>query len=230
MLGAFYSAEQEFDKAHEMFSKAVELAPDSYRAYANLGAMDLALDRRTDAIQALQRSIAIRPNEQAYSNLATTYFYLGNYDNAARNYRQALGTDATDYTLWGNLADAEFYGGHREEAVKSYLKAASLAEDSLKVNSADNQTLSCLAGYYSMVGDRRRALEALDRARAAGQPNQGLFFSEALVYNQLGDTDVALEWLAKALAAGLPTSLLRDAPALNNLHDNPRYRQLLEQH
>jgi tetratricopeptide (TPR) repeat protein len=89
--------------------------------------------------------------------------------------------------------------------------------------------LAGLAGYYSMMGNRQAALDALDRARAAGQPNKELFFSEALVYNQFAETDVALEWLAKALAAGLPPSLPRDAPALYNLHDNPRYRSLLAQ-
>lgn len=229
MLGAFYSAEQEYDKALEMFSKVVELAPGSYRGYANLGAMYVALDRRPEAIQALQRSIAIRPNWPAYSNLGTAYFYLKQYDEAARTYRQAVAITANDYVPWGNLGDAYYYGGRRDEALKAYRQAAALAEDTLKVNPKDTQALAGLAGYYSMMGNRQAALDALDRARAAGQPNKELFFSEALVYNQFAETDVALEWLAKALAAGLPPSLLRDAPALYNLHDNPRYQSLLAQ-
>jgi serine/threonine protein kinase/tetratricopeptide (TPR) repeat protein len=229
MLGAFYSSEQEYDKALAMFSKAVELAPASYRGYAGLGGVYLALDRRPEAIAALERSVAIRPNWAAYSNLGTTYFYLKRYDEAARVYRQAVAITANDYVLWGNLGDADYYGGHHEEAMSAYRQAAALAESTLTVNPKDTEALGGLAGYYSMLGDRKAALAALDRARAAGQPDKDLFFSEALVYNQFGETDVALEWLAKAIAAGLPPSLPRDAPALNNLHHNPRYQSLLAQ-
>jgi hypothetical protein len=53
-------------------------------------------------------------------------------------------------------------------------------------------------------------------------------FNAALLYNELHQTGPALEWLRKALAAGYSPSVVTKAPALDNLHSNPRYQQLMQ--
>ncbi|HEY6292446.1 MAG TPA: protein kinase [Terriglobia bacterium] len=229
-LGVFYATEQEYDKAAQMFQEVVALAPVSYRGYANLGGVDVLLNRNAEALDPLQRSLAIRPTAQAYSNLASAYFQLGRFDRAASNDEQAVKLEPHGYVLWGNLGEAYYYGGHRSEAFGAYRQAAALAEEALKVNPKDAGLLAALAGYYSMLGSGGQALAALDQALAAGQPDKDLLFNAALVYNQLGQTSVALEWLAKALAAGYTPSVVSQAPALSNLHDNPRFQRLLQQH
>jgi uncharacterized protein HemY len=78
-----------------------------------------------------------------------------------------------------------------------------------------------------MLGDRSRALDYLDRSLLEKKDKE-LLFSAALVYNQLHETGTALEWLSKALAAGYSKSVVSKAPALDNLHDNPRYQALMQ--
>ncbi|HUI42366.1 MAG TPA: protein kinase [Terriglobia bacterium] len=226
-LGIFYVNDQEYEKAAQMFQQAVALAPDSYRAYVDLGAVELLLNRQADAVQASQRSIAIRPTAQAYSNLATAYFELVQYDKAAQNYQEAVKLSPSQREPWGNLADAYYYGGHLSEARNAYRQAVTLGEEDLKVNPNDSALLGDLAGYYSMLGERKRALNALDRSLNAGKLDKDLMFNAVLVHNQFGETDVALEWLAKALAAGYSPSVVSQAPALKNLHADPRYQRLL---
>ena len=109
----------------------------------------------------------------------------------------------------------------------AYRKAVSLANGQLQVNPRDAQLLSALANYYSMLGDRKAALERLDQSLQYGRGNKDLLFNAAMVYNQLGETGPALEWLRKSLQAGYPKESVRNAPALENLRKNQRYIDLM---
>ena len=226
-LGVFYFGQAQYDKAQAMFEKAVTLKPDSYANYRNLGGTLLYEGKDEEATRALEKSIAIRPSYQAYESLAVAYFRLRKFDQAARTTREALKLNDSDYATWGNLGDAYYYGGNKSSALESYKKAISLAEQRLKVNPRDSEVLGDLASYWSMLGDRARALDYLDRS-LVGKSDKELLFNAALVYNQLHETGTALEWLSKALAAGYSKSVVSKAPALDNLHDNPRYQALIQ--
>jgi serine/threonine-protein kinase len=226
-LGAFYFGQAEYDKAQAMFEKAVALKPDSYGNYRNLGGTLLYEGRDEEATRALEKSIAIRPSYEAYEILAVAYFRLREFDRAARTTQEALKLDDSDYATWGNLAVAYYYGGNKSSAIESYKKAISLAEQRLKVNPRDSEVLGDLASYWSMLGDRTRALDYLDRS-LVGKNEKELLFNAALVYNQLHETGTALEWLSKALAAGYSKSVVSKIPDLDNLHDNPRYQALMQ--
>jgi hypothetical protein len=54
-----------------------------------------------------------------------------------------------------------------------------------------------------------------------------VLFNAAMVHNQFGETNAALQLLSKALDAGFSPSTVADAPALDNLHSNPAFQQLL---
>ncbi|MGA8270882.1 MAG: protein kinase [Candidatus Sulfotelmatobacter sp.] len=227
-LGVFYIGQAEYDKAQAMFEKAIALSSGNYRGYSNLGAALLYEGKDEEATRTLEKSIAIRPSYYAYESLAVAYFRLRKFDQAARTTQEALKLDDSDYQTWGNLGDAYYYGGNQSSAIESYKKAISMAEQRLKINPRDTDVLSDLASYWSMLGDRTRALNYLDRS-LVGRNDKELLFAAVLVYNQLHETGTALEWLSKALAAGYSKSVVSKAPALDNLHDNPRYHALMQQ-
>ena len=228
-LGAFYEAQAEYDKSAAMWRRATELDPDSYTAFNGLGAALLYLGKDDEATPAFEKSIALRPNYNAYSNMAVALFRLRRYKQAAENFKQALALDASDYQIWGNLADAYYYGGEIAQSVEPYKKAISMAEQQLKVNPRNQDVLADLADYYSMLGDRTQALAYLDQALELRQGDKELLFIAAVVYNQLHETGSALEWLNKALAAGYSRAAVEEASPLDNLHSNPRYQALMQQ-
>jgi serine/threonine protein kinase/tetratricopeptide (TPR) repeat protein len=228
-LGAFYYRQGKFPEAIQMFQKVTELAPENYAGYVNLGGTYNDVGRYLEAIEPLKKSISIRPSYGGYSNLGTSYFGVHKFADAAATYEKATKLDPEQYVMWGNLGNAQYFGSARNESALTFHKAIELASTDLKVNPNDSDVLSDIAQYYSMLGDRVRALNYLQRALQYGHGEKQLLFSAAEVYNQLGETGPALEWLTKAVQAGYSISRIRDLPSFQNLVDNPQYQQLLSQ-
>jgi serine/threonine-protein kinase len=228
-LGALYISEGHYLEATKMFSRVIDLAPDSFRGYSNLGGAYVLLGQYSAAITALNRSVEIRPTVDALSNLATAYFHLRRFDDAARNYEEATKLNGQDYVVWGNLADAYHYSGKRQtESVAAYRKAIALAKLKLEINPNDPAVLGDLASYSSMLGNRADAIMYIDRALQLEQRDDpDVLFSAVMVHNQFGETNAALQLLSRALDAGFSPSTVADAPALDNLHSNPAFQQLL---
>lgn len=229
-LGGLYMSEGRYLEAAEIFSRVTALAPDSFRGYSNLGGAYVLLGKYTEAITALEQSIAIRGTVDAYSNLATAYFNLRRYDDAASNYMRAAALDDRNYVVWGNLADAYYYSGRRHaEAIEMYKKALLLAKARLAVNPRETSVLGDIASYYAVLGNRDQALDYLNKAfEQSGNKDPDLLFQAAMVHNQFGETDATLEWLSKALSAGFSATTIADAPALEGLHSNAQFRKMLQ--
>jgi len=228
-LGAFYYRQARYEEAAAMFQKVISLAPDNYRGYSNLGGIYLSQGRYSDAVPLFLRSATIQPSEDSFSNLATSYFHLRQFAEASYYYDQAIKLNQQDYTMWGNLASAQYREPDtRTAAMASYREAVLLAQRDLEVNPKKADVLGNLADYYSMLGEREKALRCLHRALALAPNDAWLKKRAGEVYNQLGETDAAVEWLSKAVAAGYSRTLLRDTPVLDNLRGDRRLQKLLQ--
>ena len=229
LLGAFYFRQARYAEAASMFSQAIALAPDSIRGYYDLGATYNSQGRYGDAIGMLQHSIAIRPNASAYTNLGNSYFYLHRYDEAAGAYEQAVKLSPSDYVLWWNLADGYYWApAKRAQAIAAYRQAISLAMKRLQVNSRDAYALGVLAYCHAMVGERKPALDYLQKGLKLAPGDSEMRFKAALVYNQLADTKLTLSWLKSAIASGLSVAVLRDTPNFDSLRPDPRFQEMIE--
>jgi tetratricopeptide (TPR) repeat protein len=130
--------------------------------------------------------------------------------------------------IWGNLGAALYYGGKKEKSITANRKAVELSLQELKVNPHDPDVLSSLAGYYSMLGDRKDALLYLQQALQYGHNDKDILLDAAGVYNQLGETGLAIEWLAKTMQAGYTADKIRSLREFDNLANNPSYEQLMK--
>jgi serine/threonine-protein kinase len=228
-LGSFYYGQGRYSDAAQMFARAVELVPDNFRCQSNLGAAYLAESMYSEAITSLEHSIAIRPTSTAFSNLATAYYYLHRFDDAALTYRRALKLDQSDYLVWGNLGDAEYRSpGRRDEATVAYRNAIEQANTRLRVNPRDATALSYRAEYLARLGDRTRAFSDANRAVALSPKDPVLELNRALVNTQFGRTDAALDSIEKAIAGGVTSKMVRDDPSFDPLRSNPRFQKLVQ--
>jgi serine/threonine-protein kinase len=228
MVGTFYRRRNEYDKALQMYAKAIQIAPDWYGTYVNIGAIYFETGQYDKAIDPLMKSIAIRPSYPGYVNLGAAYFGLGRFDDAAKTYQEAIKLDPEQQVVWGDLGAALYYSGKKDQAVGPHRKAIELALADLKVNPRDAELLSTVAGYYSMLGDRKNSLLYLGQALQYGHNDKNVVLDAAGVYNKLGDTGLAIEWLAKTMQAGYTPEHIRTLREFDNLANNPIYQQLMK--
>jgi serine/threonine protein kinase/tetratricopeptide (TPR) repeat protein len=228
-LGSFYYRQARYDDAARMFSQVVALAPDSERGYSNLGGVYLNLGRYTDAIPLFQRSVAIRPTADAYSNLATAYFFQQRFAESAHTYEQAVKLNPVDYELWGNLGDAYYWTPKEQlQAPQAYLKAISLANAALGVNPRDAVILCNLALYHAMLREKDPAIAFLRKALTLDPGNSDFLFKAAEVYNQFGMTEPAFAALQDSIKQGYSRFFARDHPIFGNWKTDPRFRNLVD--
>jgi serine/threonine-protein kinase len=228
MFGTFYRHRNEYEKALQMYAKVIQIAPDWYGTYVNIGSIYFETGEYAKAIDPLKKSIAIRPSYPGYVNLGAAYFGLGRFDDAVGAYQEAVKLDPEQQIVWGDLGAALYYSGKKDQSVGPHRKAIELALADLKVNPHDAELLSSVAGYYSMVGDRKNALLYIGQALQYGHNDKDVLLDTAGVYNKLGDTGLAIEWLAKTMQAGYTPEHIRGLHEFDNLADNPSFQRLMK--
>jgi tetratricopeptide (TPR) repeat protein len=227
-LGGFYFSQADYAKAEQMYRIATEKDPQSFRSFSNLAATLSALGKDNEMVEALKKSIVLHPTRDAYYNLGAAQLKLRRYDESADAFRRSVQIAPQDYTGWSGLGDAEYYGGHQSQAMNDYRKAIELANAQLNASPNDAGVLADVAFMDAMIGDAPKAIDFMNRALTINHTDPQLMFGAAELYNQLHQTGPALEWLGKALQAGYPRSVVATAAALDNLHSNPQYQQLMQ--
>lgn len=227
-LGAFYYQRAKYQDAARMFEQVTLLAPDNVRGLFNLGTTYVSQGRYTDAINILKRSIAIRPEASAYTDLGNAYFYLREFAQATSAYEQAVKLEPSQAPLWWNLGDGYYWTpGRRSQAAGAYQHAISIAQSNLRVNPQDAYILGILAICHAMLEDKKPALEALQAGLRLSPDDPEIRFKAALVYKHLGDLPQSLSWLDKAASVGFSKSIIRDTPDFDDLRGDARFQKWL---
>ena len=179
---------------------------------------------------AYDRSLELRPGRQAYTNIGLSYYYAGNFEDAAEMQREALTYAPDDHRVWGRLAESyRFISGRNEEATEAYQRAAELARDNLQINESDWRTRGLLAIYLVYTERLGEAVEQAERALADSSMSPEAYYYLALVQLQVGDREKALQALEDAVAADEQYRALIEAdPDLTVLRGNERFDQLID--
>ena len=156
-----------YDHALAAYKKVIELAPDNAAAYANIGVIYYNQNKWQDSVEMNEKSLALKPTADTYSNLATSYFYLRQYDKAVQNYKKAVELSPQDQFLVGNLASGYWWNGNRDEALKAFDEAIVLATKEMQVNPRDASLMGSMALYYA----RKRRPPQRSNAHFAGTCN-----------------------------------------------------------
>jgi tetratricopeptide (TPR) repeat protein len=163
----------------------------------------------------------------AYSNVATSAFYLGRFEEAAAMYRRALELAPEDYRMWGNLGDAYAHlAGRSADSDAAHRKATTLGEQRLRINPADADAMADLAPWYASLGQRDRARQLAGEALRRDPGNTYVHYNAALVALRLGDPETALAELERAVELGYPRRLLPSDPGLLPLRAHRRFGAL----
>jgi TolB-like protein/Flp pilus assembly protein TadD len=208
--------------------KVTELVPSSANAWSNLGG---ALQMEGDfskALEAYNHSLQLEPSKDAYSNLATSNFYLGRFAEAVAHYERAAALGEHDHVIQGNLGDALWQvEGRRDDAVARYRRAILLAATELEARPADATLLAQLGYYYGRVGDPDQANRHLSEALAVGPEMLYVQYFVGVSAADRSDRETALRAVAALVRLGYPPTLLRSAPEFRSLLQDAEYKKII---
>jgi tetratricopeptide (TPR) repeat protein len=228
-LGGLYTASGRLAEAEVQFWRVVALAPDNARGYTNVGAVCYLQGRLKEAEGVFRRSVQIRPTAPALSNLGTTLFYLGRYEESARAFQDAVKQDERDATVWLNLGRAlHQIPGTRQQARAPLERASVLLQERLKVNPRNAGLLAGLADAQTMLGEASRARALIGRALVLAPGDADVLQTAAGIDEALGQRDAALAKLTRALAAGYSRWEIEQNPAYGALRQDSRFADVLK--
>jgi CHAT domain-containing protein/predicted negative regulator of RcsB-dependent stress response len=200
-IGSLYHKLGNHGKAYEYLHKALRLR--SYfgdkcyelETLTNLGKVSLDLGLKAEALRLLKDDAPLLYHGEggcaankaaALINLGKTYYDLGDFEQARRNYENALAASTDDdfKAILNNNLGAVYYGiGKYEDSLQSYLKALSLYKENVK---AQATTQTNIGVVYAAQGKYPLAIAKLQEAlklRQAAHDRGG----EATTLTSLGE-------------------------------------------
>ncbi|HEX7374328.1 MAG TPA: tetratricopeptide repeat protein [Steroidobacteraceae bacterium] len=227
-LATFLFGRGQIPEAIAEYRKVTALVPSSAKAWSNLGGALQMGGEFAEGADAFRHSLALEPSKDAYSNLATVYFYLGDFPQAVKYFESAVALGAHDQVVLGNLGDALWQvAGRRDEAIVKYRRAIELAQAELAATNGDATVRAQLGYYYGRVGDLETSARYLSQALATGPDILYVQYYRAVAAVDRGDRAAALQAVATLVEHGYPKSLLRSAPEFRSLWQDRRYQELI---
>jgi tetratricopeptide (TPR) repeat protein len=226
-LGVFYFRRSRYQEAEQAFVDVISLAPDCHIGHLNLGGTYHMQARFADASAEFQKALQIKPSAITYSNLGTSLFFQGLYQQSVVAMEKAVEMGANNAQNWINLGDAyRWTPGNEDKAKDAYRTAMKMIRGELSTKPNDADLRSRLALCMAKSGEKNEALkeaaavEALDRTAS-------VLSRLVSVYEICGQRRQALDTMAAALKAGYSMEEFGRDPELLELRKDPGFLKLV---
>ncbi len=187
------------------------------------------LEKNAQAVKQFEHSLSIKPNDIAYRNLGTLYFYQGHFRKAADAYQKVLPFTTDDYRIWGGIAESFYWSGvDSAKTRRQYQQAVTLALRELQVNPQDPEVLIDLSGYYTKLNIQDSSRYYLNKILSRGSNDIEVMFRIAVIFEHWGARKTALDWIEKALESGFSKAQIEAYPGLKKLRTDARSKLLAD--
>lgn len=160
LLGVVHHQNADNQQAHELISRALEIAPDYADAHGNMGHVLTALGRHADAMSHYTKATVLEPTlAEAHNNLGQALQQAGRLNDAIDSYAMATMLNPGFAEAWCNNGAAHQELGHMGDAVNFYREALKLRPDYA-------EALARMAGALAARGETAEAISAYEHALA----------------------------------------------------------------
>ena len=190
-LGATYldaNDPKNFAKAEAALKKSIELGP-SYGAYANLGNLFLLENRYSDAAQYTEKALQMNDKDFiVWANLVSAY--EGMKDEARMNAALDREVRLLEEAAQSSPRDAavQYRLGLAYAAKKQDAKAVARVQAALALTPDDPYVLVSVGEVYERIGDRKRAIDYVEKSLQKGYPLESLK-KDAIFQGLLSDSN-----------------------------------------
>ena len=227
-LAALYFQLGRYADAVAMFRRASLVAPDSARAFSNLGGAETMRCNYAGALDAYKTALKIDPNySSAASNLGMTQLWTGRTAEAVSSLERAARLSPNNYQIFGNLGDAYRAEGETQKAAGAYEKTIALARTQLEINANDVTARSAVATSLAKIGKTAESSVEMKRALAIDQKDPNVLSDAAIVAALDGRDADALAFLRRAADAGYCRTIIARQPEFERLSQNPEFRSII---
>jgi Tfp pilus assembly protein PilF len=129
-LGIALSKLNKFDEAKAAYRQAIQINPNFFEAYGNLGTVLQRQGKLSEAISCYQQGLKINPQDaRGYFNLGTALRDEGLLSDAIESYKKAIALFPNYTDAYNSLGKSLRDQGNMDDAVKSYQAALTLNPD-----------------------------------------------------------------------------------------------------
>jgi len=133
-MGTVLFAKKEYEKAIELFKKAIEINPQNDAAYTYIGIAHKNKEEYSQAIEAYKKAIDINPkSDNAYYNMGFTYEFQKEYKQAIKSYINAVTINSKNAGAYYNMGMLYELQEEYKEAIESYERVLKLYPNDEKI-------------------------------------------------------------------------------------------------
>jgi TolB-like protein/Tfp pilus assembly protein PilF len=217
--------EWDWPGAETAYSQAIVLNPSHEGAHRAYGLLLAALSRFAEAIRESDRACEMDPLCVVVnsSGAAWVRFLAGDYAAAIALSREAIEMEP-EYLVARRVLAASYLQSRREREAIAELESA------LARSGQDSTLIAALAHAKAVTGDRRAAVDLVERLTRDARSRHVPSYHLALAYVGLGETDAALASLEQAIVERDPAVInLAADPRLEPVRSHARCTRLIEQ-
>lgn len=172
-LGTFYQATRNDNSSVVCFSQAVQLAPQDPLPHLHLGQALVTKPDTANAIREFKRALRLRDTAAPHGGLGTVYLSQHRFEDAAEEFKKAVGGDGRNYHYFLGLAIALHEMGAREESRNVFRQTLAKLDDTLENGENRLEIRACRGICYAGIGDADKAWNELQQAETeAGYDEQ----------------------------------------------------------
>jgi tetratricopeptide (TPR) repeat protein len=193
LIGEIYCEKDEYDKAIEFYSQAIELNPKYDSAYYDMGNAYYNLKEYDNAITAYQKAIDINLKyADVYNNMGLAYDELKEYDNAIEAYQKAIDINTQDYKAYSNMGLTYYNLKEYDKAIEAYQKA-------IEINPKFTEVSCHMGNAYDKLKEYDKAIKAYQKAIKINPKNDYAYYNMGNAYDKLKEYDKAITAYEKAI-------------------------------
>ncbi|MGC8912423.1 MAG: tetratricopeptide repeat protein [Thermoplasmata archaeon] len=145
------------ENAFSVFSKAVELHPESIGILMGAGIAASKLGKYRISLEYLKRAEKIKKTPELYNNMGNVLFSIGDIEGAMKAYEKSIELDRNYESAYLNAARVL-------TRVKQYDKAISMVRRLLEINPESAEAYYQMGKIYMETGDYEKSIETMDIA------------------------------------------------------------------
>jgi Flp pilus assembly protein TadD len=214
--------------AAAMYRKAAELAPDSYRALSNLGAVSSLACDFTTSLEAFRQALRLKPDDpHASSNLGLALLWTDRAAEAVSPLEKASRTAPDDFEIWSVFGEVLAQTGQAARSSDGYAHAITLSREAIRLNPRNAMAHAVLGASLARTANFEDGAREIEAALAIDGEDAAVLADAAVVAALRGRKAEALAWLRKAVAAGYCPQIFARQPEFASFRDTPEFQSIV---